>query len=99
MSFPAAIDHVPSPPQTIFMITFVFTVLWTTAFLGLVGVVGYRFTQQVPQSPITLRLLRAVAMLSATTLFLPFTSVLFEATKCSAGGYWYSTSLACFHTG
>ena len=83
-------------PQTFLVVLFCLTSLWTATFTGLAIIVGYRFTQELPQSALMLKVLRSVAMLSTTTLFLPSTSILFRSAYCPAGEVWHGTAIECF---
>ena len=48
-------------------------------------------------SAMSLKLLRAVAMLSSTVLFLPFVSILFLTFECDADGEWtVNSQLTCY---
>ena len=85
----------PLSVQSLFLAQFLVALIWTSVFVGMVFLVGYRFTNDLPQSIASLRVLRGVAMLSTTNAFMPFTSLLFRGLLCPTGSTWHGTSLQC----
>lgn len=74
------LDQVHS--TTAYLVVLSLAMAWTATFVGIALFVGYRFSQQQPQIGALLHILRSVAWLSTTVLFLPFLSVLVRAFSC-----------------
>lgn len=80
------------------MTLFAIAVSWTTLFVGLSFWVAWSFSQQRAQSGVVLRLLRSMAWLSTTILFLPFSAVMFRALTCAGTDGWVNTGIECYHS-
>eukprot|EP01138_Halocafeteria_seosinensis_P012737 gb/GECG01013013.1/.p1 GENE.gb/GECG01013013.1/~~gb/GECG01013013.1/.p1 ORF type:complete len:1765 (+),score=203.56 gb/GECG01013013.1/:1-5295(+) len=83
--------------QGLWLFIYVVSVLWTGTLVGLVALIGYNFSIGASQSPLSLRILRAMGMLSGTILFLPLLSLLLQTFQCTHEGNWVVfDSLQCF---
>lgn len=72
------------------------TLAWTLVFVGLIVLIGYKFSTGGTQSAFSLNALRSMAMLSATVLFIPFVSVLLQTFECDNGEWVLHNSFHCF---
>jgi len=74
--------------------------IYVASFLGLTILTAYNYHFDLPHSSFVLRILRAVATLSTTILFLPLSSVLIRGLGCTAShSDWMGTGLECWSPG
>jgi hypothetical protein len=71
--------------------------VWIGVFVLLTVHIAANFIANAPQNETELRALRAIALLSTTTFFLPLTEITFRAFWCSPapGSMWMDSGLGC----
>jgi hypothetical protein len=83
-------------PQSVFLTAFGLAITFIVCLLGLMSWVAYNSMKQLPQSNIMLRVLRWLATLSITALFLPTVMLLLSGTMCdSVTNSWHGSTIRC----
>jgi len=78
----------------IFLAILIICSVWVGSYLSLAYSVASKFSSELPQSEISIRMLRIITSMSVGPLYIPITSVLLQGIACN-NGVWLNTSLVC----
>ena len=70
--------------------------VWVAAIIAAAVYCAYSFNAGTFSSVLPLRFLRASGMLTTSVLFMPLATLLISVFKCSPGGFWSGSSIACY---
>lgn len=83
-------------PVMVVLVLFWAALVWIASFLAMIAYVGFNFVRNRNQKAWLLKLLRGVARLSTTFLFLPSTSILMRILYCPGENWLGETSISCW---